>query len=437
VRGVAIAGVGMTPFGKHRDRSLRSLVAEAVGGALADATVSAPHIEAVYFGNASAGVLTGQEMIRGQVLLQDVGLGGAPIVNVENACASSATAVQLAMHAILAEQYDVALVVGAEKMVVGNRHRVARALAAGLDVEAHGLADYVLGDPSTENGAIFMDIYAREAEAYLERGAATREDFARVATKSRAHGALNARAQFRRPVTIEQVLNDRTISGPLTLSMCSPITDGAASLVLASERWARQHAPRAPRLRACSLGSGGAGELTHRTAHRAYDQAGVEPADLDLVELHDATASAELLHLEQLGLAEHGGAADLLRDHETSLDGRIPTNVSGGLLSRGHPLGATGAAQLVELADQLRDRCGPRQVRDARLALAHNAGGHLGGEEAAAVVTILERGPRHRIDRPGQTAPRQQANTPRIASPPDREPGCSRDDGSRALDDQP
>jgi acetyl-CoA acetyltransferase len=393
--GVVVAGAGMTAFGKHRDRTLRSLVAEAVDHALADAAISARRIQAAYVGNASAGLLSGQEMIRGQVLLRGLGFGGTPIVNVENACASSGTAIHLAMHAIQAEQHDVVLVVGAEKMVIGNRQRVSRALAAGLDVEAHGLADYVLGDPSSQNGTILMDIYAREAQAYLDRGAATREDFARVATKSRAHGALNARAQFRRHITIEQVLDDRTISGPLTLSMCSPITDGAASLVLASERWARQHAPRAPRLRACSLGSAGAGDLTQRTAHRAYEQAGIDPADLDLVELHDATASAELIHIEQLGLAKYGYAADLLRNHETSLDGRIPTNVSGGLLSRGHPLGATGAAQLVELADQLRARCGPRQVHDARLALAHNAGGHLGDEEAAAVVTILERGPRH------------------------------------------
>ena len=403
---VVVAGAGVTAFGRHRDGTLRTLVAEAVDGALADAAISAGTIQAAYFGNASAGLLTGQEMIRGQVLLRDLGFGGKPIVNVENACASSATAVQLAMHAIQAEQYDVALVVGAEKMAVGDRRRVSRALAAGLDVDAHGLADYVLGAPSSQNGTIFMDIYARDAQAYLERSVATREDFARVAVKSRAHGALNARAQFRRPVTVAHVLDDRTISGPLTLSMCSPISDGAASLVLASERWARRHAPRAPRLRACSLGSAGNGDVTPRTAHRAYEQAGIDPADLDVVELHDASASAELILLEQLGLAQPGHAAELLRDHETSLDGRIPTNVGGGLLSRGHPLGATGCAQLVELADQLRDRCGARQVHDARLALAHNAGGHLGGEEAAAVVTILERGPRprHAPRRPVQTA---------------------------------
>jgi acetyl-CoA acyltransferase len=392
---VVVAGIGMTAFGKQRDRTLRSLVNEAADAALVDAAITARRIDAAYVANASAGLLIGQEMIRGQVLLSDVGIGGVPIVNVENACASSATAVHVATHAIVAEQYDVVLVVGAEKMVVGDRRRVSRAIAAGLDVDAHGLAGYVLGDRSDEGGAIFMEIYALEAQAYLERGAATRDDFARVVVKSRAHGALNTRAQFRRPVTVDQVLDDRTISGPLTMPMCSPITDGAACLVLASERWARRHAPRAPRLRACSLGSAGPGNLTRRTAHRAYEQADIEPADLDLVELHDATASAELILLEQLGLADSNAAADLLRNHETSLDGRIPTNVGGGLLSRGHPLGATGCAQLVELTDQLRDRCGPRQVRNANLALAHNAGGHLGDEEAAAVVTILERGPRH------------------------------------------
>ena len=392
---VVVAGAGMTAFGRHRDRTLRALVAEAVEAALADAAISARSVEAVYFANAAAGLLAGQEMIRGQVLLRELGFGGKPIVNVENACASAATAVQLAMHAINAEQYDVVLVVGAEKMAVGDRGRVARALAAGLDVETQGLADYVLGAPSSQNGTIFMDIYARDAEAYLERSVATREDFARVAVKSRAHGALNARAQFRRPATVARVLDERTISGPLTLSMCSPVSDGAASLVLASGRWARRHAARAPRLRACSLGSAGAGDVTPRTAQRAYEQAGITPSDVDVVELHDASASAELIVLEELGLAQPGLAAELLRADETSVGGRIPTNVGGGLLSRGHPLGATGCAQLVELADQLRDRCGARQVHDARLALAHNAGGHLDGEEAAAVVTILERGPRH------------------------------------------
>ena len=173
---VVVAGAGMTAFGRHRDGTLRTLVAEAVDGALADAAISPGTIQAAYFGNASAGLLTGQEMIRGQVLLRDLGFGGKPIVNVENACASSATAVQLAMHAIQAEQYEIALVVGAEKMAVGDRRRVSRALAAGLDVDAHGLADYVLGAPSSQNGTIFMDIYARDAQAYLERSVATRED---------------------------------------------------------------------------------------------------------------------------------------------------------------------------------------------------------------------------------------------------------------------
>jgi acetyl-CoA acetyltransferase len=389
-----VAGCGATAFGKHRQRSLKSLVAEAVAGALADAGASAGEVQAVYFANASAGLLSGQEMIRGQVLLRDLGFGGLPIVNVENACASSATAVQLARQAIAAGEHDVVVVVGAEKMVVPDRQRASRALAAGLDVEVYGLADYVLGAPVDGNGSIFMDIYAREAEAYLDASDATREDFARVTAKSRAHGALNERAQFRRPLTVEQVLDDRTVSGPLTLSMCSPISDGAACLVLADEGWARRRAPDAPRIRACTLGSAGAGDLTARLARRAFEQAGAGPEDLDVVELHDATASEELILLEQLGLAAPGRAAELVRSGATVLSGRIPTNVNGGLLSRGHPLGATGCAQLVELADQLRGRCGPRQVPDARLALAHNAGGHLGGEPAAAAVTILERAPR-------------------------------------------
>jgi acetyl-CoA acetyltransferase len=230
----------------------------------------------------------------------------------------------------------------------------------------------------------------------MERSGAAIEDFARVAVKNHHHGALNPKAQYRQEVTLEEVLTSREISWPLTLLMCSPVGDGAAAVVVCSDEYARPLDADPIRVRACALVSGtdrehGEPGAVERAAHRAYEQAGIGPDDVDVVELHDAAAPAELITYEELGLCGVGEGPKLLASGETALGGRLPVNTSGGLLSKGHPIGATGCGQIVELVDQLRGRTGNRQVDGARVALAENGGGFLGTDAAAMVVTILSK----------------------------------------------
>jgi acetyl-CoA acetyltransferase len=391
-----IVGVGMTPFGKFPDESMRSLATAAAATALSDAGIVPAEIDRIFFSNAVAGLLSGQEMIRGQVSLRDMGFGGVPVINVENACASGSTAVHLATAAIEAGQADLVLVVGAEKLTHEDKTRSFAALGAGVDVERlDRLQAEIYGPegPGVGDRSLFMDIYADFARRYMAASGATPADFAAVAVKSHAHASLNPRAQYRNAISVEQVLDSRLVSDPLTLLMCSPIGDGAAALVLASPERAVSMGPRGIAIEASILVSGLDVDEppTVRAARSAYEQAGVDPCDLDLVELHDAAAPAELMLYEELGLCAVGDGPSLLHDGATSLGGRVPVNTSGGLISKGHPVGATGCAQLVELVEQLRGECGPRQVDGARLALAENGGGHLGPYAAAVAVTILSR----------------------------------------------
>ena len=402
MRPVYVGGAGMTRFAKHHDRSFRSLAHEAAGAALRDSGVEPSAVEFLAFGNAAAGILTDQEMIRAQVALAGSGLEGVPMVNVENACASASSAFHLAWMAVAAGQCDIALAIGTEKMTHPDKKRAFVALGRAVDVEA--LVDERGEAVLTEGpGPLFMDLYASEARAYMERSGATQRDFAEAAAKAHTHGSLNPRSQFQRAVGADEVLASRAIADPLTLMMCSPIGDGSAALVLCSERAARQLGRADVRVLASVMGSGrlqdgveedpeGEGRgLVERCARRAYEAASVGPGELDLVELHDAASPAELILTEELGLAEAGGGPALLRSGATRLGGRIPVNPSGGLVSKGHPIGATGCAQLVELTDQLRGRCGARQVAGARTGLAENAGGWLSRGPAACVVTVLGR----------------------------------------------
>jgi len=242
----------------------------------------------------------------------------------------------------------------------------------------------------------FMEVYARMTDLYLERSGGSARDLAQVSAKNHRHAVANPKAQYREAVTVEQVLASRVVAAPLTLLMCSPVADGAAALVLAAPEVARRLGVPAVRVRASVLGSGRDRTLdepsvAERVAQAAYEQAGVGPGDLDVLEVHDAAATAELQLYEELGLCRPGEGPKLLASGATALGGRVPVNPSGGLLARGHPIGATGAGQLVELVDQLRGRCGPRQVEGAELALAENGGGFLGSDAAATVVTILSR----------------------------------------------
>jgi acetyl-CoA acetyltransferase len=398
MRDVVIAGAGMTHFGKFLDRSVRSLAEEAANTALSDAGVAPAEVGMVFFGNAGSGLVTGQEMIRGQAALRHTGLLGAPLVNVENACASASSAVHLAWLAVASGQVDVALAVGAEKLTHADKQRAFQAIGAAVDLEElDELKTRVNGDghaAANGNRSLFMDIYAHLARAYIERTGATARDFAAAAAKSHHHGSLNPKAQYRKSVSVDEVLGSRAIAPPLTLLMCSPIGDGAAALVLCSPEYAARQGADSVRIRASVLVSGrdGDGEpASARAAMRAYELASVGPDDLDVVELHDAAAPAELMLYEELGLCAPGAAPELIRSGATKLGGRLPVNTSGGLLSKGHPVGATGCAQLVELTEQLRGRAGARQVERARIALAENGGGFLATDSAAVAIHVLER----------------------------------------------
>jgi acetyl-CoA acetyltransferase len=396
-----VVGVAMTPF-TSRPQGLIAMAEQVAADALADAGVSADEVGLVFVGNAAAGLIQGQEMVRGQVLLSRTPLAGKPIVNVENACASSSTAFHLAAGAVAGGQVDVALALGVEEMYHPDKLRTFGALAAATDTlrrpDMFELVDTLAlrggRDPGTVTSSPLMQHYADKAAQFLRRVGGEPADLARVVVKSRANGARNDRAQLREPVTVEQVLADRPISPPLTRSMCAPISNGAAAVVVASPARRARGVRGGVRVAASTLVShdlaAGVAPAT-RAAQRAYELAGVAPEDIDLAELHDAAAGAELILMEAVGLCGEGKSIGLLRDGKTALGGPIPVNPSGGLLSRGHPLGATGCAQLVELTEQLLGRGGRRQVRDARMALAQNSGGVLGDDEAVATVTILER----------------------------------------------
>lgn len=379
---VEIIGTGITGFGMFVDTRMRELAARAVDQALEDAGVSGDEVDLVVFGNAAAGLITGQEMIRAHTALGGSGVAGRPMVSVENACASSSSAVHLAAMAVASGAYRTVVAVGAEKMTSQDRTLAGRALGSAVDVEEVGAAE----------GPVFMNIYAAEARGYQERSGAADRDFAMIAAKNLRNGSLNPIAQNRTPLSADEVLAARTIVAPLTRPMCSSIGDGAAACVLTSTALARKRGRPGVRLLATSVGASTAvdsGDIVSRTATAAFEQAGLGPADVDVCELHDAAAPAELIIMEEIGLAAPGEGAKLVREGDTAIGGRIPVNPSGGLLARGHPIGATGAAQIVELADQLRGRAGARQVEGARVGLSENAGGWLVNSPAACVVTIL------------------------------------------------
>lgn len=386
---VAVIGVGATSFGKFMERSIRDLSEEAVRNTLADAGVSAADVNRVYFGNAAAGLITGQEMIRGQAALRFTGLAGKPLVNVENACATGSSAFHLAWEAIDAGQIDVALVVGAEKLSHADKSVSFGAFARALDLEEE-LPSHV----GTGSGAVTMDIYAEKTRHYMAMSGATEEDFARIVVKSRRAGRLNPIAQFKSETTVSEVLAQRTISGPLRLPMCSAMSDGAAAIVMCSSKYASRLGHTNPVWVASSVMVSGfaapsAPICATRASNEVYERAGIGAQDIHVVELHDAAAPAELIHYENLGLCGPGEGPELLRSGATDINGRVSVNPSGGLLSRGHPLAATGVAQLVELVHQLRGTAGARQREGAKVGLAENNGGQIGGDAAAAGAAIL------------------------------------------------
>ncbi|SMF61701.1 thiolase family protein [Allosphingosinicella indica] len=408
---VHIAGIGCTALGKRLHDSVKALTAEAVILALADAGADVADVEAAWFSNTRQPILEGQNTIRGQVALRPLGFEGIPVVNVENACASGSSAVIQAMAHIRAGMIDIALVVGAEKMVFPDKaDAVAAAFRGGTDVhDIEATRDYArrlgaeVDDESAAKRSIFMDLYAAQARAHMGRFGSTQADFAAVAAKNHGHAQHNPRAQYRTPMSVDQVLADKPIAFPFTRAMCAPVSDGAAAVILCSDKGLAKigAAPRAVTIRASVLRSGSERapdafdrHIGRLTALAAYEQAGISPEDVDVAEVHDATAYAEVQQIENLSLAEPGSVGERLRRGDFALGGRQPVSASGGLLAKGHPVGATGIVQLHDLVLQLRGEAGAAQVEGARIAVAENGGGFLGGEEAATAVTVLEAPPR-------------------------------------------
>jgi acetyl-CoA acyltransferase len=389
MRKVVVAGIGQTAFGKFLDRSVRSLAEEALQQALRDADVDASRIGVVFFANALSGLITGQETIRGQVALRHTPLMGTPIVNVDNACASGSSAFNLAWMSVASGQVDVALAIGAEKLTHEDKAVTFGAFASGVDVDER--KRMMRETPVTHS--LFMDIYAARTRKYMTESGATAEDFAAVCVKSRYGASLSPWAQFRDELTVEDVLTARVISDPLTLPMCSPIADGAAAAILVSEDVAKALGCPNVEVRASKIVSanrdGSDPVCAIRAGQQAYEQAGLGPEDIHVAEVHDASAAAEIMLYERLGFAEPNRGVELLRRGVTSIGGRLPVNPGGGLLSRGHPVGATGIAQIVELTTQLRGAAGKRQRDRAKVALAECSGGEIGSDSALAAVTIL------------------------------------------------
>jgi len=392
MREVAIIGVGAHATGRFRNKPLKALAYPAIWDALGDAGVKVADVNVAYVGNSLGGSLTGQEGVRGQVILQHSGITGIPIVNVENACASAATALRGAWLEVAAGAADVALAVGVEKMDVGDNTRTIGALS--------GVSELDL----SESGMQFTTSYAIHPKinlkARMQEYGWTAADFAKPAVKNSRNGALNPLAQHRKPLTIDEVVQSRVIVDPLTLLMCSSISDGAAAAVVCAADVAKRFTSKTPiSIAACVLQSGvyrlvgdQRPDSATATAYEAYEKAGIGPEDLEAIELHDAMAPAELMLYERLGLCVPGEGPRLIDEHVTTLDGRMPVNPSGGLCSRGHPVGATGLLQICELVWQMRGEAGQLQIaKRPKVTMAQNQGGLLVGQDSAVYAcTILK-----------------------------------------------
>jgi len=408
---VYVVGIGMTPCGKMPHQSIKSLTDAAVREALRDAGMEVQDVESAFFSNATQSVLEGQHMIAGQVALRSMGFGNIPIINIENACASGSTAFHLACSQVRSGEVDVALAAGAEKMYHPDRRKMFSVFDGALDVhdtaaimETLAMLGRGLGDAPDEAAtagerSVFMDVYAAMAKLHMKLHGSTQRQLAAITSKNHGHSQHNELAQFRNPLSIEDVLAARVISWPLTLPMCAPVSDGAAAAVVVSEAGLKRFAGRrAVEVLASVVMSGSdrayddyEAHVCRRAAQKAYRIAGIGPQDVSVAEVHDATAYAELLQTELLGFAEIGQGGWLAERGETTIGGSIPVNPSGGLVSKGHPIGATGLGQIHELVLQLRGAAGVRQVENARIGLAENGGGFIGYEEAVTSVNIFGR----------------------------------------------
>lgn len=412
---VYIIGVGMTRFAKHLDRSIKSLTHEAVRAAAEDAGIQLEAIQAAWFSNSSWGYFTGQHSIRGEVALREMGIQKIPITNVENACASASTALNNAVLSIRAGAYECVLAVGAEKMYNEDRAKMFAAFFMGLDVERQeeqmalfaGLGKdlpvpeelMAAGGMAGQDKSVFMDVYGGMARFHMARYGTTQRQLAVISAKNHFHSSMNPYAQYQKEMSVEEVLAGRMVSYPLTVPMCAPVGDGAAAAIVCSgEFLKRLRSVRPVKVRASVLGSGSdrtpeeeTQDITFRLSAKAYEMAGLGPEDVDVAEVHDATAFGELHLYEALRFCPLGQGGPFAESGATRLGGKLPVNTSGGLESRGHPIGASGLGQIHELVTQLRGEAGRRQVPGARIALAENGGGVIGYEEAAEAIHILEK----------------------------------------------
>lgn len=408
---VFVVGVGMTCFGPQPQSTVKSLTAHAVQECLADAGAQPQQVEVAYFSNTGQGRVEGQHALRGQIALRPLQIYSIPIVNVENACASGSTALWLAAQALSSGAADIALAVGAEKMVYEDpvrRERVQQGFNGGMDIETgpaalaalERLSPNITGVSGEGMRTVFMDIYAAIARAHMERFGTTQRQLAHIASKNHAHALHNDRCHYRKAMSVEEVLASRALRYPLTAAMCSRMSDGAAAVLLCNEAGLRRLAPSTVpvRVRACELVSASPrswDDFEHhamrRAALKAYERAGIGPQDVDVAEVHDAASFGELFVSELMGFCAIGEGGAFAESGASTLGGRLPINPSGGLECRGHPIGASGLGQVFELVTQLRGGAGARQVQGARIALQENGGGFMDVEEGAVVVSIFER----------------------------------------------
>jgi acetyl-CoA acetyltransferase len=417
MRDVYVAAVGLIQFGKYPDLGIKDLTQWVIKNLFNHSPVSQDEIEAAWMSNAGWGMATGQHCIRGQVALGTVGIGEIPIMNVENACAGGSSAFHGAWLGVSAGAYDVALAIGAEKTFVPpkadaeTKRKGFQSFIAGTDVEVTTKLIARMQEEAEkkreelekagklkkgEGGGMrspFMDLYSTASRAHMERYGTTQKQLATIAAKNHHHGSLNPDAQYRMDMTVDEVLNDRLVSFPLTRAMCAPMGDGAAAAILVSgDRLSSIPDVRPVKVRASLLASGSVnpGDQSRRAVQKAYEMAGVGPEDIDTAEVHDATAFGELAQTESLGFCKEGEGGPYAESGATTLGGARPVNPSGGLECRGHPIGATGLAQIAEIVYQLRGDAGERQVEGARIGLTENGGGFISSGEAALAIHILE-----------------------------------------------
>lgn len=388
MREVAVIGVGMTKFSKYIGTGLKDLGRTACLAALRDAGISPREIQVGYCGNAVAGVMTGQTMVLGQLIMKELGITGIPITNIENACSSGSTAFREGWIAIASGLYDVALVVGAEKLYASDTGKTVQALAGASDVELEGGL-----------GLIMPGVWAMRAKKHMEKYGTTLDQLAQVSVKNHKNGCLNPNSQYQKACTLEEVHKARMITDPLTVLHCSPIGDGAAAAILCSKERAARYTTKPVFVAASVLTTGNydllrdmtGNELEARAAREAYEFSGIGPQDISLAEVHDCFTIAEFLRCESLGLCPVGEYGRWIDEGRTEIDGKLPVNPSGGLLAKGHPVGATGVAQVAEVVWHLRGEAGKRQVKNARTGLTHCSGGAIMGDTAACTVSILKK----------------------------------------------